>query len=138
MTTTNRKYIFLLLHLCVIFGFTGTSAADKKTIDEDTKKVDSLNTIAFKQKKSDVAQALNNLFNAENLASVTGYQKGLATTYFYEAGIYHQNGYDKRALSIYYKAKQLFQSIKDTLNMAVVNKEIATSLYADGDRKSVV
>jgi two-component system sensor histidine kinase/response regulator len=138
VTITNRKYIFLLLHLCVIFGFTETRAADKKTTDEDKRKVDSLNTVAFKQKKSDVAQALNNLFNAENIASAAGYQKGLATTYFYEAGIYHQNGYDKRALSVYYKAKQLFNSIKDTLNIAIVNKEIATSLYADGKSDEAV
>ena len=138
MTITNRKYIFLLLHLCVIFGFTEIRAADTKTTDEEKRKVDSLNTVAFKQKKSNVAQALNNLFNAENIALTTGYQKGLATTYFNEAGIYHQNGYDKRALSIYYKAKQLFKTIKDTLNIAIVNKEIATALYADGKSEEAI
>ncbi|MCA6457455.1 MAG: tetratricopeptide repeat-containing sensor histidine kinase, partial [Chitinophagaceae bacterium] len=34
-------------------------------------------------------------------------------------------------LSTYYKAKQIFQGLKDTLNIAIVNKEIATALYAN-------
>lgn len=105
--------------------------SNNKLLAADRKKVDSLNALAFDQKRFDVAKALNNLFNAENLALAANYPKGLATTYFYEAGIYHQNGYDKKALSTYYKAKQIFQGLKDTLNIAIVNKEIATALYAN-------
>ncbi|MCA6456802.1 MAG: hypothetical protein IM584_11775, partial [Chitinophagaceae bacterium] len=105
--------------------------SNNQLLAADRKKVDSLNALAFDQKRFDVAKALNNLFNAENLALAANYPKGLATTYFYEAGIYHQNGYDKKALSTYYKAKQIFQGLKDTLNIAIVNKEIATALYAN-------
>lgn len=127
----------ILLYLLLLAVFTGSTtgelkAADNKILAADRKKVDSLNQLAFDQKRFDVAKALNNLFNAENLAIAGNYQKGLATTFFYEAGIYHQNGYDKKALATYYKSKLIFQSLKDTLNMAVVNKEIATSLYASG------
>ncbi|MEA3427113.1 MAG: tetratricopeptide repeat-containing sensor histidine kinase [Bacteroidota bacterium] len=105
--------------------------SNNQLLAADRKKVDSLNALAFDQKRFDVAKALNNLFNAENLALAANYPKGLATTYFYEAGIYHQNGYDKKALSTYYKAKQIFQGLIDTLNIAIVNKEIATALYAN-------
>lgn len=130
---TRTIFLYLLLLAVCTGGTTGElKAADNKILAADRKKVDSLNQLAFDQKRFDVAKALNNLFNAENLAVAGNYQKGLATTFFYEAGIYYQNGYDKKALSTYYKSKQLFQVLKDTLNIAVVNKEIATSLYASG------
>lgn len=135
MTRNFFLYLFLLV-ACVGINRGDLRAADNdnsnnKLLAADRKKVDSLNALAFDQKRFDVAKALNNLFNAENLALAANYPKGLATTYFYEAGIYHQNGYDKKALSTYYKAKQIFQGLKDTLNIAIVNKEIATALYAN-------
>ena len=130
---TRNFFLYLLLLAVFAGGTTGElKAADNKILAADRKKVDSLNQLAFDQKRFDVAKALNNLFNAENLAIAGNYQKGLATTFFYEAGIYHQNGYDKKALATYYKSKLIFQALKDTLNIAVVNKEIATSLYANG------
>lgn len=135
MTRNFFLYLFLLV-ACVGINRGDLRAADNdnsnnQLLAADRKKVDSLNALAFDQKRFDVAKALNNLFNAENLALAANYPKGLATTYFYEAGIYHQNGYDKKALSTYYKAKQIFQGLKDTLNIAIVNKEIATALYAN-------
>lgn len=130
--TRNILLYLLLLAVCT-GGTTGElKAADNNILAADRKKVDSLNQLAFDQKRFDVAKALNNLFNAENLAIAGNYQKGLATTFFHEAGIYHQNGYDKKALATYYKSKLIFQTLKDTLNIAIVNKEIATSLYASG------
>jgi signal transduction histidine kinase len=132
VTRTNRLHTYLLFFLFTTLHFGEVIAADNKTAAIEIKKIDSLNQLAFRQKRFDVAKALNNLFLAENLATSSNYEKGLATTYFYEAGIFHQNGYDKRALSTYYKAKQIFQNIKDTFSISLVNKEIATSLYADG------
>lgn len=136
---TRTIFLYLLLLTVSTGGTTGElKAADNKILAADRKKVDSLNQLAFDQKRFDVAKALNNLFNAENLAVAGNYQKGLATTFFYEAGIYYQNGYDKKALSTYYKSKQLFQVLKDTLNIAIVNKEIATSLYASGKSEEAI
>ncbi len=141
--TRNFFLYLLLLVSCVGINMGDLRAADNENVNSkllaaDRKKVDSLNALAFDQKRFDVAKALNNLFNAENLALAANYPKGLATTYFYEAGIYHQNGYDKKALSTYYKAKQIFQGLKDTLNIAIVNKEIATALYADSKSDEAV
>jgi len=136
---TRPIFLYLLLLVVCTGGTTGElKAADNKVLAADRKKVDSLNQLAFDQKRFDVAKALNNLFNAENLAIAGNYQKGLATTFFYEAGIYHQTGYDKKALATYYKSKLIFQSLKDTLNMAIVNKEIATSLYASGESAEAI
>lgn len=139
MTRNFFLYLFLLVS-CVGINTGDLRAADNesKLLAVDRKKVDSLNVLAFDQKRFDVAKALNNLFNAENLALAANYPKGLATTYFYEAGIYHQNGYDEKALSTYYKAKQIFQGLKDTLNIAIVNKEIATALYAGSKSEEAI
>lgn len=114
------------------------SAADNKTHAGDIKKIDSLNALAFEQKRSDVAKALNNLFNAENLAIAANYQKGLALTYLYEGGIFNQIGYEKRALSTYYKAQQIFKAIKDTLNNARVGQQIALALQLSGKKDEAI
>jgi two-component system sensor histidine kinase/response regulator len=132
VTKTNRVHILLLCFLSVFFHFTKAAAADKRPPAAEVKKIDSLNELAFRQKRFDVALALNNLFNAENLAVASNYQKGLAMTYLFEGGIFNQIGYDKRALSTYYRALQLFRNLKDTLNIAKVSQQIALSLQMDG------
>lgn len=131
MTRINRLYFFLVC-LCACVSLPGIAAPDKKPTQEEITRVDSLNEVAFKQKRFDVAAALNNLFNAENLAISANYQKGLAVTYLYEGGIFNQIGYDKRALSTYYRAMQLFRALKDTLNIAKTGQQIALSLQTDG------
>ncbi len=138
MTRTNRLYIFLLFILCIAFHFTKVEAADNKPQPDDIKKIDSLNKLAFEQKRFDVAKALTNLFNAENLAIAANYRKGLALTYLYEGGIFHQMGHDIKALSIYYKALQAFKILKDTLNAARVSQQIALSLQLSGKKDEAI
>lgn len=130
MTRTNRLYIYLLL-LCVPFLYESTKAADPAPKD-DSSKVDSLNQLASNQKQTQVAFALQNLFVAENMAISAKYQKGLATNYLYQAGIFHQMGYDKKALSTYYKSLQIFKALNDTFNIAFIGQQIALSLSSDG------
>jgi two-component system sensor histidine kinase/response regulator len=137
VTKTIFSYTLVFCLFTLFFPKNGT-ASDPQPTNSEIKKVDSLNQLAFTQKRFDLANSLNHLFNAESLAIAANYQKGLAMAYFYEAGIYHQNGYDRKALSTYYKARQIFLTIKDTLNIAIVNKEIATSIYADGDTEGAM
>jgi len=131
VTKNNCPHISLLLILCSILLFADVKGADP-VLNSDSRKVDSLNELAFKQKRFDVAKALNNLFNAETLASAAGYQKGLATAYLNQGGIFHQIGYDQRALSTYFKSLQIFKSLKDTLNIAKTSQQIALSYQSDG------
>ena len=131
MAKTDFSHTSLLLIVCFFCLYAAVNGADTLHVDEN-RKVDSLNELAFTQKRYDVAKALNNLFVAENIASGAGYQKGLATAFLYEGGIFHQNGYDKRALSTYYKSLQIFKSLKDTFNIAVTDQQIALSLQVDG------
>ena len=118
-----------------LFGFLllvpATQGAGNPPLSEQTK-VDSLNALAFQQKRHDVPRALNNLSLAQHIATGIGYQKGLGTSYLYEAGIFYQNGYDKRALSTYYKALQLFKDLRDTFNIAFTSQQIGLSLQTDG------
>jgi two-component system sensor histidine kinase/response regulator len=97
------------------------------------RKVDSLNALAFSQKRFDVPKALNNLSVSQNIATAVNYQKGLAVSYINEAGIFTQNGYEKKALSTYYKALQIFKNLKDTFNIAFTSQQIGLSLQADSN-----
>lgn len=130
MTRTNRLHIYLLI-LCVPFLAETAKSADP-VLKDDIRKIDSLNKLAFNQKRSNAAVALQNLFVAENMAVTARYQKGLATNYLYQAGIFQQYGYDKKALSIYYKSLQIFKTLKDTVHIAFTGQQIALSLAADG------
>ncbi len=91
-------------------------------------RVDSLNQLGFEVKRQDIDQALNLLHGALLLAQKHAYKKGEAISYLYEAGIYQQNGYAKRALSLYYKSLQISQVAKDTFNIARAKQQIATAL----------
>lgn len=131
MIKLKNGYFFCCLLLLATLFFNKVRGEDE-LFQEEYKKVDSLNQLAFNQKRYDVAKALNNLFLAENLASSSDYQKGLATSFLFEAGIFHQNGYDKKALSTYYKSLELFKDLKDTFNIAFATQQIALSLQTDG------
>ncbi|MFB9861675.1 tetratricopeptide repeat-containing sensor histidine kinase [Rufibacter immobilis] len=99
----------------------------KLTIEAEAK-VDSLNELAFELKRHDVDKALSLLNDALYLAKTHHYTKGEATSYLYEAGIYRQNGYSKRALSLFTKALQISHGIKDTFNIARAKAQIASAL----------
>ncbi|WP_026461860.1 tetratricopeptide repeat-containing sensor histidine kinase [Adhaeribacter aquaticus] len=92
------------------------------------KTVDSLNELAFEVKRHHVDKALTLLNTSANLAIHYKYSKGEATSLLYEAGIFHQNGYSKRALSLYYKALEISKTIKDTFNIARANQQIGNAL----------
>lgn len=131
MIRNHPLYLFLFSILPCIFLCTDTHAADKKNQIATIKSVDSLNKLAFSQKNSDVAKSLSNLFIAEELAKSVDYQSGLAQNYLYQGGIFMQNGYDKRALSVYYKSLQIFKTLNDTFHIAMASQQIAHSLQND-------
>lgn len=130
MNKICKEHISLLIWCCLVFCCTvayGTENDSQSAIS----KVDSLNEAAFTRKRFDVAGSMSILFASENLASSINYQKGLAVAYLYEAGIFQQNGFEKRALATYYKSLRLFQNLKDTFNIARAGKEIAASLQEE-------
>lgn len=131
VTRYTRLYSAWLLIICITLAVYPARAADTP-LTASVKAVDSLNELAFDQKRFDVPKALNNLSVAQNLATSISYTRGLGISYMYEAGIFYQNGYDKKALSTYSRALQIFQNIGDTFHIAFVSQQIALSLQADG------
>lgn len=100
------------------------------------KRVDSLNEAAFALKRSSVNNAFTLLAEAEQLAIKGQYQKGLATTYLYEGGIYQQSGYNKKALALFYQSLGISRELKDAFNTARANQQIAQAMKDNGETDS--
>ncbi|WP_457831726.1 hypothetical protein, partial [Staphylococcus aureus] len=79
---TNKLFrsnlLFKILPLAVFFFCSKTIAQPPASVVVE---VDSLNKVAFQEKKSDVWGALEKLYKAQNKALLTGYNKGLAISY---------------------------------------------------------
>lgn len=125
----RSNFLFKILPLVVFFLCLKTIAQPPASVIIE---VDSLNKTAFQLKKSNVWAALEKLYKAQNKALLTGYKNGLAISYMYEAGIYQQRGFSKRAQADYYKALDLFRALKDTLNLAKVNQQIGKIISDNG------
>lgn len=121
---------FLLCH----FGALGSSSEiplpDKKYY---SRKVDSLNELAFDVKRRNVEKAMGLLYQALTLATKYNYLKGIATNRLYEAGLYQQNGFERKALALYYKALEISRATNDTLNIARANQQLG-NLLVDGNQ----
>ena len=131
MTKIKFLHTTLWLVLLISLPFTQVIGAVKLS-KEEIKMIDSLISLAFSQKRFDAAKALDNLFIAENLSTKGNYNKGKANANLSIAGIYHQNGYEIRALSLYHKALGLYADLKDTFQIAFTKQQIAQSMMDNG------
>lgn len=131
MTKIKFLHTTLWLVLLISLPFTQVIGAVKLS-KEEIKMIDSLISLAFSQKRFDAAKALDNLFIAENLSTKGNYNKGIANANLSIAGIYHQNGYEIRALSLYHKALGLYADLKDTFQIAFTKQQIAQSMMDNG------
>lgn len=136
-----KQYFFTLLLLFAVSGFTkpalalpfGNSEFPVQNILNPNKSVvDSLNELAFKEKRHNLELALDLLQKAAMLADELKYVEGQATNALYEGGIYMQNGYEKRALGLYHHSLELSRSVGDTFNIARANHQLANAL-AEGE-----
>lgn len=132
MSHLTKLKIFLLL-MYVMTANVNRLAAQVNFFKKDgnsasvISSVDSLNELAFKAKRYDIANALKYLETAKNIAFKNNYKKGLAVSILYEGGIFSQNGFSNKALSLYYQAHQISESLNDTFNVARANQQIAGS-----------
>jgi two-component system, sensor histidine kinase and response regulator len=127
-----------LYRIIYVFVFFYCSVIHAQNPVNTSVRVDSLNEAAFKLKRSNVSAALSLLYQAQYLASQTAYKKGLAISYMYEAGIYQQQAFSKRAQANYYQAYDLFRNLKDTFNMARINQQIAELVLLEGFKDSAL
>lgn len=83
-------------------------------------------------KRSKVNQALKLLDSTKNLSTQYQYHQGLSTALFYEAGIYRQNGFSKRALGIYQLALENSSLFQDSMNLVRINNQLAGYFAEEG------
>lgn len=128
--------IKFLLQFVVLLSINSVSFS--QSLSDSFALVDSYNKIAFDTKKSNIVKSISALNKAENIAKIIKYKKGEAISYMYEAGIYQQQGFTKRALSVFYNSLNIFRSINDTFHIAKVNQLIALSLLAEEKYDSAI
>lgn len=94
--------------------------------------IDSLNKAAFSKKNSNLSEALQMLAQIKELALKVNYRKGLSSAYYTEAGIYQQNGFNKRAHLLYEIALDNSVKYNDTINIPMINLQLAAFQVSEG------
>lgn len=125
-----RRIITLIIFLSLFLGYSQTKELDSLSIalgfeTNDSLKVDiSLNIIDLLYEAQDFDHALKYIKLSDKLSSDINYKKGIAKITYYKALIYAKKDDYINAMDGYTKAKTLFNTLKDTLNIAKVNNSI--------------
>lgn len=127
----------LAIIICFLVGFPSLLIAqNSKVIELDSAKtsilIDSLNKAAFNRKNTNLSEALSMLVQIKDLAQKINYHKGLSSAYYTEAGIYQQNGFNKRAHLLYEIALDNSIKYNDSINIPMINIQIAASQSSEG------
>jgi two-component system sensor histidine kinase/response regulator len=88
--------------------------------------IDSLNERAYRQIHGNLAKTLVLLSDAEQLCIKTNYKRGLAVNYLYQAEVFNQRGYAKRAQILYTHAIELSRQNKDYYNIARAEEHLSS------------
>lgn len=123
------KIYCLAALLLLQFGANARSQAARVT----PSLIDSLNERAYRELHSNIASALIKLTNIEQLCIKTNYKKGLAVNYMYQAEIFNQRGFAKRAMALYYTSIEISRHNKDLYNIARAQEHISTIKRKYGD-----
>jgi signal transduction histidine kinase len=123
--------------LCVLVGFPCLLfAQDSGVIELDSLKtsilIDSLNKAAFSKKNTNISEALVMVLQIKDLAQKINYHKGLSSAYYTEAGIFQQNGFNKRAHLLYEIALDNSVKYNDSTNIPLINLQIAAFDVSEG------
>lgn len=100
--------------------------------------IDSLNKAAFSKKNSNLSDALALLDQSQDLAKKVNYHKGLSIAYYTEAGIFQQNGFNKRAHLLYEIALDNSVKYNDSINIPLINLQIAAFKVSEGKIEEAV
>ncbi|GAA4280878.1 hypothetical protein GCM10022260_12990 [Gaetbulibacter aestuarii] len=133
----------MIILFCSILGFSQTKEIDSLAVElafqnQDSAKVDtSLKLIKSLYNIGEYDKALTYIIQSEKLANALNYPKPRAEIMFYKALVYAQKDDYINAINGYTKSKDLFQQLRDTLNVAKVNNsigliEIKRGNYAKG------
>jgi len=123
----RKKWVIII---CILVGYPFQLFAQNGKLNvldsaKTAKLVDSLNKVAFNRKSFNVLDALNILIQAKDYAEKVNYHKGLTNAYYTEAGIFQQNGFNKRAHLLYEIALDNSLKYDDSLAIPKINIQIA-------------
>ncbi len=126
-----------VIFVCILVGFPFLLfAQDSGAKELDSTKtsilIDSLNKAAFSKKNANLSEALSMLAQIKELAQKVNYHKGLSSAYYTEAGIFQQNGFNKRAHLLYEIALDNSVMYNDTINIPMINLQIAAFKVSEG------
>lgn len=120
-----KKIIFYCIAVSLLLHFkAGGGVTNSGTVT--SAQIDSLNEQAYRQIRTNLAQALLKLTDAEQLCVKTNYTKGLAINYLYQAEVFNQRGYLKRAKLFYDHAIELSRQNKDEYNIARAEEHLSS------------
>ena len=94
--------------------------------------IDSLNKAAFGMKNTSLSESLKLLEQVKELSEKVNYHKGLSSALYTEAGIFQQNGFNKRAHYLYEVALNNSIRYNDSINIPMINIQIAAFDAAEG------
>jgi len=134
-----KKLLSLIVFLFVFIGFSQTKEVDSLTIqlafqNSDTTKIKtSLLLVKSLYKEKEFNKALKYISQTEKLSNKLNYQDGIAEITYYKALIYAYKDDYINARDNYLKAKELFITLNDTLNIAKVNNSIGLNEIKRGN-----
>ena len=130
-----RNAWVIIVYVLIGFPFL-LFAQDSGAIELDSTKtsllIDSLNKAAFSKKNTNLSEALAMITQIKDLAQKVNYHKGLSSAYYTEAGIFQQNGFNKRARLLYEIALDNSVKYNDTINIPMINLQIAAFQLSEG------
>ncbi len=100
--------------------------------------IDSLIKVAFDRKNTNLSEALSLLSQSKELSIKVNYHKGLSSAYYTEAGIFQQNGFNKRAHLLYEIALDNSLKYNDSINIPLINIQIAAFYVSEGKIEEAV
>ena len=136
-----KKLLSLIVFLFVFIGFSQTKEVDSLTIqlafqNSDTTKIKtSLLLVKSLYAEKEFNKALKYISQTEKLSNKLNYQDGIAEITYYKALIYAYKDDYINARDNYLKAKELFITLNDTLNIAKVNNSIGLNEIKRGNYK---
>lgn len=116
--------LFPKLVLAVIFSllFVHGICSTKNTID-------SINEASFKLKVSNPTKAFLQLLQTEADSRAIGYIRGEAVSLLYQGGILVQNGFERKALAVFYNALEVSKKSKEDLLIARILRQIGITEF---------
>ncbi|NCD70080.1 tetratricopeptide repeat-containing sensor histidine kinase [Mucilaginibacter agri] len=120
-----KRILLYGLAVVLLLNFKAGAHASKSDVITPAR-IDSLNENAYKKIHSNIATAMVMLTDAEQMCIKTNYTKGLAVNYLYQAEVFNQRGYSKRAQVLYNHAIELSRQNNDLYNIARAEEHLST------------